>query len=172
MFGSLRILFTRKDIGYKLKGSIYKGLCLSVLLYGSECWCMTGALMGKLCSFHAYCARVMCGINMYHIQQYHITTASLLEKLGLKSIEHFFQSRFLRWSGHIARMSLSRLPRKFLTSWIADAKRPEGHPFTSWVTTLTKTLEAKNISTVFSEWTELAQNRADWFDLLNAPSVP
>ena len=86
----------------------------------------------------------------------------------MKSIEHYFQSRFLRWSGHVARMPLSRLPRKFLTSWIADAIRPAGHPFTSWVTTLVDTLEAKNISTVFSEWTELAQDRAGWFDLLSA----
>ena len=40
-----------------------------------------------------------------------------------------------------------------------------------WVTTLVDTLEAKkNISTVFSEWTELAQDRAGWFDLLNADS--
>ena len=51
-------------------------------------------------------------------------------------------------------MSLSRLPRKFLTSWIAYAIRPTGHPFTSWVTTLVDTLEAKNISTVFVELTE------------------
>jgi hypothetical protein len=73
-------------------------------------------------------------------------------------------------------MPLSRLPRKFLTCWIADAQRPEGHPFTSWVITLVKTLEAKNISDVFADWTELAQNFAKtgqtgWFDLLNAPSV-
>lgn len=170
MVGALRELFTRRDIGYKDKGTIYKCLCLSILLYGSECWCMTETLMGKLRSFHALSARIMCGVNMYHVQQHHITTASLLSRLGLKSIEHYFQSRFLRWSGHVARMPLSRLPRKFLTSWIADAIRPAGHPFTSWVTTLVDTLEAKNISTVFSVWTELAQDRAGWFDLLNADS--
>jgi hypothetical protein len=94
IFGALKAVLTRKDIGFKNKGIIYISLCISVLLYGSECWCMTDTIMGQLRSFHARSARIMCGINMYHVQQHHITTASLLEKLGLKSIVIIFNLDF------------------------------------------------------------------------------
>ena len=74
----------------------------------------------------------------------------------------------LRWAGHLARMPPDRLPRKFLTSWVADKARPQGRPSASWVTTLEAVLVRKGISTEFAEWTELAQDRSEWLVLLNA----
>jgi len=129
--GSLMVVFRRKDIGLKVKGRIYVVLVLSILLYGSECWCMKKMLMDKLRSFYHKCVRDLCGINMYHTQQHHITTTSLLARLGIHSIEHYYYSRCLSWGGHVARMSKLEMPRKLLTSWIKDVPRPTGRPFTT-----------------------------------------
>ena len=38
----------------------------------------------------------------------------------------------------------------------------------NWCSSLVDALAAKGISTKFSEWTESAQDRAGWFDLVNS----
>jgi hypothetical protein len=38
--------------------------------------------------------------------------------LGLTSLDLGISNRKLRWAGHVRRMDWSRLPRKFLTSWV------------------------------------------------------
>jgi hypothetical protein len=45
--------------------------------------------------------------------------------LGLTSLDLVISNRKLRWAGHVRRMDWSRLPRKFLTSWV-DAPRCRG----------------------------------------------
>ena len=64
-------------------------------------------------------------------------------------------------------MPMSRLPRKFLTSWI-NRSRLVGGQSANWCSSLVDALAAKGISTKFSEWTESAQDRAGWFDLVNS----
>ena len=90
---------------------------------------------------------------------YHISTSDLLSRLGIHSIDHYYYSQCISWGGHLARMSLQRIPRMFLTSWIADTPRSEGHPFTNWTNSFENALKAKNISTGFTERTTLAQDR-------------
>jgi hypothetical protein len=109
---------------------------------------------------------------MHVTRHYHISSKSLFEKLGIFDIEHYYHCRLLRWGGHVARMDISRLPRKFLTSWIDDQPRPPGHPFNSWTSTLAKALDSKEFEKQFdsnnvSEWTDLAQDRVGWLKAVN-----
>lgn len=166
VFASMKSIWTRKDIDAKAKGRLYEACCLSILLYSSENWCLKQEMMSTLNSFHHKCVRTMCRVNMHHTRKHHIRTETLLQRLGLKSCQHYFDSKMLRWAGHLSRMPLDRLPRKFLTSWIATP-RPQGHPSTSWVTTLETVLARKGISTEFAEWSELAQDRSEWLKILN-----
>ena len=39
-FGALKNIYTDKHIDLKVKGRIYVALCLSILLYGCEIWCL------------------------------------------------------------------------------------------------------------------------------------
>ena len=39
-FGSLKKVLTNKHLDPKVKGQVYVALCLSILLYGSEVWCL------------------------------------------------------------------------------------------------------------------------------------
>jgi hypothetical protein len=52
-------------------------------------------------------------------------TDSHYTALGFTSLDLVISYRKLRWAGHVRRMDWSRLPRKFLTSWV-DAPRCRG----------------------------------------------
>ena len=75
--------------------------------------------------------------------------------------DHYISLRKLRWAGHVARMNMERLPRKFLTSWVRQA-RPHGRPQFTYGQSLNKTLKHAGISTDFAVWTKLAQDRNGW----------
>src|SRR6056297_2266365 len=51
--------------------------------------------------------------------------ASLFAKLHVHSMDHYLNTRYIRWAGHVARMSENRLPRRMLTAWV-DNPRPRG----------------------------------------------
>jgi hypothetical protein len=163
--GALRPTLKRKDLKLEVKGKIYVALVLSILLYGSESWCLLDHLMAKLRVFHATCVRSMCRATLKHTFDHHISTEDLLSRLGIQNMDYYYNNRLLGWAGHIARMPLCRLPRKFLTSWV-NQPRPIGHPRMTWGQTLEKALGAKNIPLDFKEWSAIAANRNRWRKLV------
>ena len=79
----------------------------------------------------------------------------------IKPIEHYFNSRLLRWAGHVARMETHCLPRKLLTSWV-EHPRKRGGQVLNWGRSLKKALSTKNLPTDFFSWSEIAQDRVAW----------
>jgi hypothetical protein len=164
-FGALRCnVFANKRVKHETKGRLYCAFVLSILLYGSECWCMTEKLFARIRKFHNSCVRAMCRVNIRHTIRHHITTTSLLNKLHLKHIDHYYHSRLLRWAGHISRMPMARLPRKLLTAWVPNP-RPNGRPPMSFGHTLKKALQRKGLPTIFGEWSPIAADRPHWRQL-------
>ncbi len=52
-FGALRDkIFSSASVPERLKGKLYAGGVLSVLLYGGEYWCLTEASISRLSSWH------------------------------------------------------------------------------------------------------------------------
>ena len=159
-FGKLSsCIFRSKQVDLAAKREVYVACVLSTLLYGSECWCLTTSLWAKLRAFHHSCARVMCGVNMWHTQHCRITTASVLQLLQLRSVETYVVRRQLQWAGHVARMGEHRLPRKFLTSWCYQT-RPQGRPEFTYGEGLNNALEYAQVDT--ATWMEVAQDRDEW----------
>ena len=163
VFGALKATLTRRDIDLKVRGRIYVTLCLSILLYGSECWSLRLDLKARLTRFHASCARTMCRIKMSHTMRHHIRSADLFTRLGIYSFDCYYYSRLLRWAGHVARMPLSRLPRMLITSWV-DHPRPTGSPPMSWARNLQSVLTKMNLPRAFAFWSMYAQNRESWHE--------
>ena len=129
IFGALSTsIFKNKDLSPLVKGRIYVTLVLSVLLYGSECWSLREDLFDRLNSFHNRCVRTMCRITIAHTIRCHIRSESLYERVGIRPLRTYYELRLLRWAGHLARMDMSRLPRKLLTGWVAHP-RPNGCPY-------------------------------------------
>ena len=114
-FGALKNIFNNRHIDLKVKGRIYVALCLSILLYGCEVWCLRSDLLSRLRGFHHRCVRTMCRITIAHTIRHHISTESLLKRLGIEPFDTYYHRRLLRWVGHVSRMPLTRAPRKLLT---------------------------------------------------------
>jgi hypothetical protein len=52
-FGALRSVFSNRHIDYRAKGRVFVALCLSLLLYGCEVWCLKEKQLCRLRSFHS-----------------------------------------------------------------------------------------------------------------------
>ena len=85
----------------------------------------------------------------------------------LEKMEYYISLRKLRWAGHLGRMPMTRLPRQFLTSWV-NHPRPHGRPQYTYGHSLSKSLKRAGIPSVFKEWSQLAQDRANWRKLFYA----
>ena len=170
-FGALKNIFTNRQLAPETKGRIYVALCLSILLYGSEVWSLREDLLNRLRSFHHRCVRTMCRINIAHTLRHHITTESLLKRLGIESLDTYYHRRLLRWVGHVSRMPLTRVPRMLLTGWVAHS-RPLGCPQMTWGRTLKKALLDKSLPTDFTAWREIAADRQKWRAVCGGKSLP
>ena len=156
-FGAIRdSILSSIRVSNTSKKFVYCCIILAILLYGSETWCLTEALLQKLHFFHARCVRSMCRLTRWHTHRHHISTVELLERLKLDSIDVYINRRQLRWAGHVARMPKTRLPRKMLSSWVR-AKRPCGAPRLTYGRTLNKALRKANVDK--NMWHVQAQNK-------------
>jgi hypothetical protein len=161
-FGALQNCFFKSRLPTEEdKGLVFVSLCLSILLYGSECWNLRQKEFQRLKVFYNQCVRSMCKVSMRQVFRHRISTKKLLQRLGIRSFEYYYRTRLLRWVGHVARMPMTRTPRMMLTSWVRH-KRPVGAPQMTIGRTVKKALAAKGISVDFKEWHTLAQDRAAW----------
>ena len=158
-FKLLEIHSVNSSISFAAKRYVYEALILSILLYGSESWCLTEELFHLLRIFHARSVRSMCRVNRWHVRRHRITTDELLLRTGLRTLDTYVTQRQLRWAGHVSRMSFDRLPRKMLSSWVTN-KRPRGAPEFTYGRGLVKSLRKVNVSK--DNWHKLAQNRQQW----------
>ena len=111
--GALRDhFFSTRDVSERLKGKIYTGGVLAVLLYGCESWCLTAESISRLRNWHNKRIREMCRVTMCQSFVHQISSASLQKRTGVFSIEYYLASRTLLWAGHVARMPRSWLPQK------------------------------------------------------------
>ena len=169
-FGALRsCIFTSTSISPMAKRAVYEGIIISILLYGSECWCLTEELLQRLRTFHARCVRTMCRVTRFHTWQHHVTTQELEQRVGLDTIDAYISRRQLRWLGHMRRMSFDRLPRRMLSSWVPSA-RPSGCPKMTYGRSIRKALKKFNVDA--ETWPELASDRNAWKEMLQTGRPP
>ena len=143
----------------KPKKLVYTLLVLTVLLYGSELWCLTEKLLNKLRTFLARCIRAMRRVTFLHTRAHRISTATRMNHLGLASIDDMVTTKILRWAGHVMRMKEHRLPRKLITSWVRNP-RPRGCPQFTYGRGLYKAPCCRDINK--ETWSELAFDRDTW----------
>ena len=163
-FGAIRKnVLSSTRVSNTSKKFVYMCIILAILLYGSEMWCLTEALLHELRCFHARCVRSMCRVTRWHTRLHRISTEELLNRLNLDSIDTYINRRQLRWAGHVARMPTTRLPRKMLSSWVRN-KRPCGAPRFTYGRTLKKALRKANLDV--NNWHEMAENKMKWRNMI------
>ena len=154
-FSAMRSVLTDRDLPLKTRGNYYKVLVLTVLLFGSESWAVTAKHLDQLAVFHRKCVRAMAHTSMWKTRVHRVTTASLLEKAGIAPLIHYFDKRLLQWAGKLARMPLTRMPRRMMTAW-APHSRPRGMA-KSWGQTLNDCLKRNGVPTRLEEWVNIAR---------------
>ena len=165
-FGALRkSIFSSVKISLLAKRFVYNTLILPVLLYGSDTWCLTEKSFNQLRKFHARCTRAMCRVNLLHTREHRISTAELLGRIGLNTIDSIVTRNQLRWAGHVMRMGSERLPRKMITSWVCNP-RPRGAPEFTYGRGLYKALKKTNIPK--GKWATIVQDRPRWREMINS----
>ena len=97
------------------------------VLYGSESWALSEALISRLTKFHNFCVRSMCRVNLWITRRKRISQKTLEGRLGVESMEKYLQINQLRWAGHVSRMASNRFPKQFFFAWV-DNPRRKGRP--------------------------------------------
>jgi hypothetical protein len=166
-FGALQYTFFKNRLPtLEDKGLVFATLCISILLYGCECWSLKEKELQRLRVFYNRCIRSMCKVTMRQVFVHRISTAELLKRLGIRSLDYYYNTRLLRWAGHVARMPMTRTPRRLLTSWV-DHKRLVGAPAMTIGRTINKALKTRSITADFKKWNKLAQDRGSWRGLID-----
>ena len=126
-------------VSMRVKSKIYRAILLStLLLYEVEAWTVYRREVKKL---HAFMMR------------------------HLRSKEDLLIRKNLRWTGHLMRMSLDRLPKQVLYSQMSSGHRKRGRPRLRFKDTIKRNLKLRDIKT--NTWTSLSQQRDKWRALVS-----
>ena len=125
-------------------------------------------MLPPLRNWHNKRIREMCRVTMCQTFVHSITSRSLQQRTGVFELPHYLASRTLLWAGHVARMPKSRLPKRLMLSWVREPRLAGGQEMT-YGRSLERHLEHFDISTTFTEWATLAQDRAAWHKLVTKP---
>lgn len=159
-FRSLGSVWNNRNIQVSTKVRIYRAAVLTILVYGSEVWNTTKKQLKRIEVFHQYCLRKILKIRWFQ----HVKNEEVLVQAGTGNVETLISSNRLRWFGHIARMSDSRLPKKLLDWKPNYGKRSRGRPRKSWISCVmddaTNILGDQHLS--IEHLKELAQDRKQW----------
>ena len=128
-FGSLYgVLWCRKKVKIPTKMRLFKAVVLSTLLYGSEAWVPSAALMKRLQAFVMCCLRVILGVSRWDEKR----NTELRLKAGMERVEVMVMRRRLRWLGHLERLDDTRLPKCLLVCRPQAGKRSVGGQKRRW----------------------------------------
>ena len=103
------------------------------------------------------------GIVFQH--HYHISSATLSQRLNTMDLDSYYHNRIILWAGHVARMPLTRALRQFLTGWVAHSSS-NGCPEMTWrhgVGHQRRLLrKCKGLPVNFKEWRDIGEDRSEW----------
>jgi len=145
-----------RNLTIKTKVSVYKAVCLSILLYGSESWVLYRRHLNKLEAFHTSSLQRILGVKWWH----KVPHTEIRNRACIDPIETILSQRQLRWLGHTIRMPANRLPRKILYSELAEGSRRAGGPKRRFKDHMKTTL--KKCAFNPSNLEVLASNRKSW----------
>ena len=98
-FRELLPILTSHALSYITRGQIYSTYIRTVLLYASECWASNVNDLLKLQRNDRAMIRWTCNVRLKD----HISSDSLLRKLGINNIQTLLRYNRLRWFGHVVR---------------------------------------------------------------------
>lgn len=163
-FGCLRsAIFQNQQLSVRIKREVYRVVVvLSTLLYGAETWTVKADSVRRLKGFHNRCIRSMLGVSRMQQWRERITSNELAETFGMmESMTEILRRHRLRWTGHMARMDDSRLPKQLLFGELVKP-RPRHGTKRRWKDLAMTDLQAAGVERT---WYDVAQNRKEWSEI-------
>ena len=88
-------------------------------------------------------------------------SATIFQRLNVVDLYSCYHNRVIRWTGHVARMPMTRAPRRLLIGRVVHS-RPNGCPEMTWGRPLKKAPKCKGLPVNFKEWRTIAEDRTEW----------
>ena len=108
---------------------IFTTFVLSRLLYGAELWRASKRELRPMRKFYNRCVRAIAGHSWWTMRAKHVHDAELRQRVGAPHFQQLLDRAALRWAGHCARTSSSRIPLQLLMGDVpAWPPRPQGQP--------------------------------------------
>ena len=162
-FGRLtKRVFTNRDLSLATRVMVYHAVCVSSLLYCSESWTLYRRQIKLLERFHISSLQKILGITWRD----KVPHRTILERAKCSSMESLLKRNQLRWTGHIVRMSDSRLPKQLLYGELKEGVRSAGGQLKRYKDSTKATMKACHIPA--SQLEGLAQDRSAWRSAVSA----
>ena len=126
---------TSKHITLELRGKLYTSCVRSGLLYGSENWAPTVAVLQRLQRNDRSMIRWICGVK----PKDRSPSSVFLTKLKIPGIRTLLQSRCFRWYGYVGRSSMCI---KDVLELLLPGGRSRGRPAKIWLSCVEKDMES------------------------------
>ena len=164
-FGKLKgRVFLNRNLTVKTKVNVYRAVCLSILLYGSETWTLYRAQVRRLEAFHIRCLQNILGVSW----QDRILHVTILKSADVNSIECMVITRQLKWVGHVIRMPENRIPHQVFYGELKTGHRSVGGQKKRYRDQLNSWLKQSGI--LPGQLELLASDRSTWRGLVNQAS--
>ena len=112
----------------KLKAAVYKSYVRSVILYGSEAWCLKESVMGTLQRTERSMVRAMCEVQLKDRKG----STDLIFMLGLNEIiNQLAMTNTVCWYGHVLRREDGHVLRRAL-EFEVEGHRKKWRPKRTW----------------------------------------
>ena len=138
-FRELLPILTSRALSYITRGQIYSTYIRTVLLYASECWAPNVNDLLKLQRNDRAMIRWTCNVRLKD----HISSDSLLRKLGSNNIQTLLRYNRLRWFGHVVRNDGCI---NSITEFEVVGQRGRGRPKKTWKDTINNDLRHWKLS--------------------------
>ena len=134
-------LLTNVGIPLLHRARVYEACVRSVMLYASETWAMTKKMEDFVLKADRRMLRSMAGVRLRD----RVTSAVVLERCKLKSINKQLYKRRLNWFGHVARRSLEE-PLGLVYRMEIPGRLPPGRPKKTWRSCVQDLLELGGVT--------------------------
>jgi hypothetical protein len=110
--------FWNSTVDLHTKRQMFLAIPVNTAFYGCESWTLTANLCRKISSFFHRMIRRVLGINMFHVQEFHIRIEHIQNCLSVPDPFNIVHHHQFNQLGKFARLPDNCLPRRLLASWV------------------------------------------------------